>query len=91
MTEAAKLSGYVVLRQTATNDEKFPAAWVIVKTVQARSQEDAVKQAADTTAAAVYTAVPSRSWVPVRVSPTTVVRFEMAVDAPVAAPAEATP
>lgn len=95
MAETAA-SLYVVLRQVATGDEKYPAAWVVLKTVQARSQEEAIKAAADATTDANYTAVPSRSWQPVHVIPSTVTTFALQPPAVVTgavekdAPAEST-
>lgn len=78
-------SKYVVLRKVATSDPAFSHCWVEVKVVAARSQVEAIKDAADTAAAATYAAVPSRSWAPVTLKPRTVTTFEIA--APAAAPA----
>lgn len=83
------LASYTILRQVATPDEKFPTAWVVIGTAKARSQGDAIKALADKNVAAIYGAVPERSWMPVRVAPSTVTTFALEELPPVAAtPAE---
>ncbi len=52
---------YVVLRQ---EDDR----WVVAKTTVARTPENAIKSAYGN-GGAVYVAVPSRSWNPVKVTP----------------------
>lgn len=53
---------YVVLRQ---DDDK----WAFVKKSTARTPDAAVKDAHGTGSAAVYVAVPARSWKPMKVTP----------------------
>lgn len=53
---------YVVLRQ---EDDR----WVVAKTTVARTPENAIKSAHSNGNGAVYVAVPSRSWNPVKVTP----------------------
>lgn len=89
------VSRYRVLRQVATPDEKYPTAWVVVaKEIPARSQQEALKAAVTVlgdTAAAVYIAIPERSWVPTNVAPKVVTTFAFGeVTEAAAAPAEST-
>lgn len=89
MAETA-MSQYVVLRQVATPDEKYPTAWVVLGTVSGRSQAEAVKALADKNAVAVYSAVPARSWSAVKITPSTVTTLaleEVPAEAPTRPPA----
>lgn len=82
------MSSYVVLRQVSSTDAKYPVCWVpIGRGVKARSQQDAIKVAVEGIgigdgAAAVYVAVPERSWVPVKVQPKAVTTFSFSDAAP---------
>lgn len=82
-----KPSSYVIFRQVASTDPDFPVVWVEIKTVPGRSQEEAIKAAADTNSPGTYTAVPARSWSPLTVKPKTVTTFELEAPTAVAAPA----
>lgn len=67
------LTEYVVMSQTPSITNGASAIpgglWKPIKTVSARSANEAIKQVADTKAEAVYVAVPARSFNPVKVTP----------------------
>ena len=80
-------SSYTVLRRVIAPDaaDAMTDAWMVLGSVAAKSQTDAIKQLANKEQVGDYTAVPARSWSPVRVQPKTVTTFELAeVKAPAA-------
>ena len=71
------LTEYVILVALDRGAEHGRDAWRVLKTVSARSQDAAVKAAADPAGEATYVAVPARSFVPVVVTPNTVTTLEL--------------
>lgn len=75
---SANLTEYVILTKLSTKDIDLTAfspggswstddIWAYVKTVKARSANEAVKQAVNETAG-TFMAIPKRSWQPVKVT-----------------------